>query len=654
MSNFWVDIYTAAGVKTNASTTAISGVRRTDRINQIGVIEFSVPAYVAAQIGSAKGLRYRVYHSTQGYLGEYIHNDISIDANQKTAGIVAHDSLLQLSNTIVGFGRAFNNQTIAAALSSLLGDIGWTVTYESGFDSSQPVTLEFQGETHLRAIDALRQYERGFFRRAGDTSILFGAFNSTTPVTTLRQATAANMEGLPLITTLKRERRGSGVANRIFATGSGLGATQLDLRYSNRTTPYTIQTATIGGNPAYYIEDAASIAQFGLQSRVVNFNQIRPITNSAADLQNAGNALYDIATAYLQRFRNEQDVYSVRVFNLPASVAPGDLVRLQYSGVAETESSRVAWLSVDQNFFVTQITRSFEGNGEPVADLTLSASGEDIVGTTEVITTLLEDVSRFKTRPQPSMSLYSKASQTMPIDSTRTFDFTFYIGSEVLALNAMTLEFTLGPLRTYAANSTDSGGGSTQTSSSGGSSTQTSTSGGSSTPTSSSPVESTLHLHTIPFQNGTLGNAVYLYNGQLYTIGGGSTSSNSNGVIHTHTVTLPSHTHDVTVPNHTHNVTIPNHTHPLTFGVSDDSQNPTNVTITVNGTAVGSIRNAATGTFVGSSASGPGVFTVDILAALTATDFRQRTHTIRFTCGSNRGLVFAQLLGRVTIQPIAV
>lgn len=122
---------------------------------------------------------------------------------------------------------------------------------------------------------------------------------------------------------------------------------------------------------------------------------------------------------------------------------------------------------------------------------------------------------------------------------------------------------------------------------------------------------------------------------------------------HSHTVPIPNHTHTVPVPAHTHDITIPAHNHTLAFGVTDDTQTPQTVTVKVNGTAVGSITNADTGVVIGSSVSGAGLYLVDILSVITASDFRNRTHTIRFECGSQQGQVFAQLLSRVTIQPIA-
>jgi hypothetical protein len=66
------------------------------------------------------------------------------------------------------------------------------------------------------------------------------------------------------------------------------------------------------------------------------------------------------------------------------------------------------------------------------------------------------------------------------------------------------------------------------------------------------------------------------------------------------------------------------------------------------------IRDRATGAFVSSSYDGTGWLTVDITNALQATSDWHGNHTIHIECGSGRGTVFMQLLGRVTIQPIRV
>jgi hypothetical protein len=697
MSQFWIDIYSAAGERQNAHTQAVSNVRITEKINQIGECEFTLPAVVATELGSAAGLKYRLYHETQGDLGEFTHVDMTLDADQRTATIRAYNQLIELANSIIGFGKAYDGTydlafILSDALGGILNTVSFDCVFEPNFDfADRPAAMEFRGESVLRGMDIIRQYYRGYFRLESENTLLFGDFHSqevtdsVTPVARLfgPVLNTPDTSDYAVITSLKRERKGSNIVNRVYPLGSGIGETQIDLRYSTRTAiepagpnvpSYTITVDPIGNaEDAYYIQDNESILQYGLIEAVLPFTEVRPITNSAADLENAANALYDLGVAFIRQHRAEQDIYSLSCVNLPLTVKPGDPIRVDYAGVAQLETGTTAFLTLTgQIFFVTQITRSYGPSGAPVADLVISRSGDDIVGSTHVLTSVISDIQRLKLRVQPTMTYYTKSSPTLPIDSTRFVDFTFYIGSEVLAINEMKVEFRLMPLRSFANNvstaastvgSTTSGGGSTPTSSSGGGSTVSSASGGGTTVTSGNTSVDTFHTHTIPVVAGIAGTQVYYSGGFFYTSGGGTVLSNTNGVNHQHSVTIGSHTHDVTIPSHTHNVTIsshthditiPSHTHSLAFGVTDDTQTPQTVTVKVNNTAVGDIINAATGVVIGSSVSGAGLYLVDILSVITSSDFRNRTHTIRFECGSQQGQVYAQLLSRVTIQPIAV
>lgn len=717
MSQFWIDIYSAAGARQNAHTQAVSNVRIVEKINQIGECEFTLPAAVATELGSAAGLKYRLYHETQGDLGEFTHVDMTLDADQRTATIRAYNQLIELANSIIGFGKAYDGTydlafILSSALGGMLTTVGFNCVFEPNFDSAdRPAAMEFRGESVLRGMDIIRQYYRGYFRLESENTLLFGDFHSQEVTDSVTPAArlfgpvlnTPDTSDYAVITSLKRERKGSNIVNRVYPLGSGIGETQIDLRYSTRTTiepagpdvpSYTITVDPIGNvEDAYYIQDNASIQQYGLIEAVLPFTEVRPITNSAADLENAANALYDLGVAFIRQHREEQDIYSLSCVNLPLTVKPGDPIRVDYAGVAQLETGLTAFLTLTgQIFFVTQITRSYGPSGAPVADLIISRSGDDIVGNTNVLTSVISDIQRLKLRVQPTMTYYTKSSPTLPINSTRFVDFTFFIGSEVLAVNEMKVEFRLMPLRSFTnavstaastAGSTASGGGSSPTSSSGGGSSPTSSSGGGASVTSASGGGSTLtsassnpfHNHGIFVSNVGLGNLVY-WDGTNFisTSGGGSSSApinsadishthsvtvpaHTHGVTisdHTHTVTVPSHTHTVTVPAHTHDITIPSHTHTQSFGVTDDTQTPQTVTVKVNNTAVGDIINASTGVVIGSSVSGAGLYLVDILSVITASDFRNRTHTIRFECGSQQGQVYAQLLSRVTIQPIAV
>lgn len=713
MSQFRVDIYNAAGVKQNEHTHEVSNVRITDRINQIGECEFSLPAAVASLIGTTTGLKYRLYHEELGYLGEYTHYDETTDADQQQTTIKCYDRLVELARKTAGFGRSFTGQPYASLAAVFTNPFGFTRTFEDGFDITQVLpAMEIQGESFLRALDVLRQYVRGYFRRESDTVMHFGDFSATTPAFRLYSPTFASASAsgdYGTITALSRERRGSGVINRVIPFGAGVGETVVDLRYATRTSPYLIQSgAFYGGDDVYFLTDATSLIAYGETDRVLSFTEVRPITNSAADLENAANAVYDLAAEFLQKNKDPIDVYSVSCVNLPSTARVGDLVRVDFHGVAELETGRTAWLALDNaTFFVTEIVRDFGDSGSPTAQLTISTNGEEIVGTTEVFSSLVGDVGNLKLRVQPTMTYYTKSSPTQPITAGSAVEFTFYIGSEVLALNEMKLEFSTFPLRSpvsvsdaSSAETTLGGGGSTVaslggggttiaslgggsstvTSYSGGGSTVTSYSGGGSTVTSTAPVLG--HNHVVTIQNGTTIYPLYVTNtGDMYAPHGSGTPvfaptsfenahthsvnvpAHSHSVdvpAHSHSVDIPAHTHSVPLPAHTHSVPLPTHTHSmphvhsLTFGVIDDVLTPAGVTVKVNGDFVGNILDAGTGVNQGSAVSGEGLWLVDILPTILAQgDFRNKTHTIEFNTVGNRGQVFAQLLGRVTIQPIA-
>jgi len=723
--SFRIDVFTSAGVKIGPPITQVFNISISDVINQVGEASITIPAAIASKLGLARGNRYRIYESQLGYLGEYTHYDATVDATAETISIVCRDSLIRLAELVAGFRRSYNNAALNTVLNSLLqsSDLGatWTATYEDGNTITDPITFSVEGENYLRILDYMRQYMRGWFRRQDDTEIRFGKFTSTTPTVNFVAPTMV-LDVLPanqaLITQITRTRAGSEVVNRVYPVGAGIGETKLNLRYSNRTTPYTIQSGTVGSTSSvtsYWIEDTTSQATYGRVDRVVAWNEIRPITNSAADTQNAANALYDIASAYLQNYSTENDAYTLTASGVPSTLRVGDLVRVIYNGTAQLETGNIGWLNVTSNFYVTRINRDFDENANSTVSLDISANGDAVIGNTEILYDILADVQTLKLRTQPTQTYYSKASPTMPMDQagTNTASFSFTIGSEVLEVNQMSIEFELAPLRTFATGAasgggqtvtsssggsstqtSSSGGGSTVTSSSGGSSTPTSSSGGSSTPTSSSAGSATItsqsglgHQHAITVKNtaalpvytiyvdtGTTPPTLYANSGADRTVFTATESAHTHGVVlsdhthtvtiatHTHTVTIAAHTHDVTIANHTHSVTIPshthdvttsNHTHSLTYGVNTDSINP-QVTLTVDGLAVtGITKLSGSGSTTGTSATGSGIFSADIISQIKNTDFRGN-HTIVFTCTTNRGTVFAQLLSRVTVQPIAV
>ena len=699
---FRIDVYTASGTAPTGSgpITDVLGVSISERLNQVGEIQITLPASEAAQRGLSRGMRYRIYHASLGYLGEFKHIESTIDASAETITIRAYDSLIGLAERVAGFRRNYSNQAFNALASDLFGTIGWTVSYEGGATLTDAITYSVEGENYLRMADYLRKYVRGWFRRQGDTEIQFGEFSTTTPTLTFVAAPSITSEipaNQALITQITRTRAGGEVSNRIYPVGAGIGETKLDLRYSNRTTPYTVQSTSIvsGAATAYYIEDSTSITSYGLVERVVAWNEIRPITNSAADLQNAGNALYDIASAYLLKYRNESDAYTLTAVDVPATLRVGDLVRVQYNGVAELENGRVGWLNVASNFFVTEITRSFDDRGEAQTTFSIAANGEAVIGDTEVLYDILADVQTLKLRTQPTQTYLSRSYDTvmMQKNANTSAVFRFTIGSEVLAINELYAEMTVRPIAqpsisasasvtaTNAANGVHISGLSVTSTSTSTNFLQLDTTDN----TTATNQSSGSHNHTIAITGGaSLVNYVGIAGaGSPYTwetnagvgnatMGGVSTVSNHNHTQDAHNHKF-AHRHIIENQfNHSHNASVT-----ATIGDSTGAFSYTNKPRISMKTSFGQISftSGAGGNtqffivdLVGlteptivsvggiSCVEGFAVSRVNITNQVTNLNWRDRSYNIVLEnlAPSNACTVHLQIYGRVTIQPIAV
>lgn len=719
---FRVDVYNAAGVRQNGTTINVSDVEIVERASRIGSLSFKLPTIVAFEQGFAFGSRYRLYHETLGYLGEFKHDSEDIGADEKTTTIAALNELWKLNDVLTGFNWAWSNAAVdgvGGALTALMALTGMGINYITGSGTVPlyPFTGTFNGQTVFSAVDAIRKQQRAFFALNAPGYIRFGRFlpsEATAPKAILSNAPIAGnadeASSVIPITSLHVVGEAGGVVNRLVPRGAGSGETQLDLRYSNRTTPYTIASRgnrdglnVAGANDAgattrmYYIQDATSIAAYGVVERVISMNEIAPATNSLADRKNAANALYDVATAYLVQFSNPTRNYAIECVNLPGDIRLGDTVRVDYRGVVETaDGRRVALRISNQVFFVIELTRKFDGRSTRCA-LTVSSNGEQESDALDVFTNILRDVDRLKLQPQPTLTYYSRNGGERPVKNGLNYDFYFNLGNEVLELNAMRCVFRTMPLRANAANNTGSGGGTTATSTSGGSSTPTSSSGGGATPTSTSGGSATSssssgggstptstdnsagHTHAINVRKTPSGSTYSLsiddglnlvapaLPSDVQTATAAESSNHKHDVpvlAHTHTMTVPAHTHDVTVPAHTHTVTVPAHTHdvtppahthPLTFGVIEDTLTPQDIQVFLDGVVVLPVRDLNTGSIV-PFVNGAGWWEIDILAALLAQTDWHGNHTLQFqhTGASGQGAIFAEIQGLVTIQAIRV
>lgn len=715
---FRVDIYSVGNVKTNGTTSAISQVKINRRASRVGALSFVVPTleYINAGMGSRKW--YHLYHLRLGFIGRFRHLGEDFDENAETVSVACEDALASLIDVSIDFNMSSVSSAVSAELNRVLGRAGWTATLANSTGEYFDISLDYQGINIMQSLDSLRQMQRGFFALSGASSVRFGrwtdALRDSSAYTLITNA-ATNGTGAA-ISSLVVVGTSSQIVNRIIPRGQGIGTTQVDLSKSTRTSPYTIVSRanwdggnTDGTNPnaaltrSYYIEDASSITTNGVVERVAVFSDVRPITNSLADQRNAANALYDVAAAYMQQYKNPTTEYRVSVIGTETLIAAGDVVMLDYRGVSETAQGKRSRVFIDKKrFFVVEATHDFDDvSGEPVTTLTLAENGAKLADVTDVFTNLLADLDKFKLRPAPSMCFRGEAGPTRPIKPNVSWIMALSFDSSVLEINDCKFIFEIGPLISYANNSTASS--SINTTASDGASTQTSaTTSSASSALTTEPIVTSMHPSmVVAGQNGWTGYArsassahqtVYTNYNTISNVSaasgntGGVTAvfgpygsfaefqqhihdqgghthvgddhqhniwdhfhdlgNHSHGMAHTHVVSIT-----ISIPPHTHGMA---HNHVLEFGVTEDTVTLTGVEIYLNSVRITPIKRLDNHQFAGNSVSGTGAYYVDLTSALLAIDWRGTSHEVKVSCTGGRGLVHGRTRERLTIQPIRV
>jgi hypothetical protein len=288
----------------------------------------------------------------------------NINARTFELSIDCADVLDAIARRTVRNGRQYVNQTLSSIATDLIALVpGWTASVESGI-SANLHSARFTGTNVFKALLRLAE-ERGYHLRGGSGSsnvVEIGAFGTDSGLTfTNLQGTGQGIltnTDLVLIESLDVAESSRTVGNWIIGYGAGEGQAALTLRDSTRTTPYTINTVTDNGQTLYYLEDAASIAEYGQKEKVVVFKNIAPVTNTVAAKEAAANALYDAMTAWLQRNKDTVTSYRVRGVKVDQTIRPGDKIRLWYKGMVQRDGVDYTFLDVNDLFWVLEVSET--------------------------------------------------------------------------------------------------------------------------------------------------------------------------------------------------------------------------------------------------------------------------------------------------------
>ncbi len=303
------------------------------------------------------------------------------------------DILEELKRKNTQLARIYNQKTLQFIADDLIALApGWNIDLDVSI-ASDIVDARFDGISVFKAFrDIALRY--GFHIRAkldGDVdfategrTLEIGPFAVDTglrvqKVETINQEALTN-PSLLMVQEITQEDilESNNFFNTIIALAAGEGSAAVTLRETfeengnggraypiqqvtgpDGTTLHYISTTTYpsGGYPTY-VEDPANATKVG------QYKDISPLSNSTADRRNASEALYIAAASDLDRFSVVQKNYSLSVKNSKINLLPGDKIHVNYKAQVETNLGLLTYLDIRDDFFILSADESFglEGN----------------------------------------------------------------------------------------------------------------------------------------------------------------------------------------------------------------------------------------------------------------------------------------------------
>lgn len=653
---FLVDVYNAAGAKQSGRTAEVWGVRRTIRASAIGEMTFTLALATAKAEGFAFGAWYEVRREGFGVIGKFKHIKHNDSAANKTRTIVCADEITRLKSANVGFNWTFRDATVTGGggvVAQVVDDAGMTASFDNSTSEFNVFSGDFHGDSAFDALSMLMvKHQRGYFALGGVGVVACGRFTDTqlaaaTPAFNLTQANLMEVV---------EERDYSGLCNRLILKGAGQGVAQVDLSKSDLSITPAVQSALNhdGVSYRYYIEDAASIASYGLEERLEEYD-IRPITPSVEDQKNASRELHRAGVARLAQVSQPANLinWQVDCVNIPHDTRPGQVVLIDYHGVGlvrdrdTRQLTNVPDMTINKvRAFIVDVDMTFDNDtGAVVAKLLLAINGERLPSFLGAISRSVKKLDEIGVRIQPSVAVYPSVTFRQEIDATNPFEFDFPIPEYTLAINDLWLEWTQKPFVDTLVGGEAAGG-------------QTITSGPSSaTTTGVAGGASGAYIQTTRgylFGSGGLLDTAQRFLSTLFALSTNPTEHDHPLDDHGHLYYLPEHAH---AHDHTHTATISNHAHPPIRGIYKDSQTPTGLKVYFKNQAgtwvqITAIYDRPGGTLQsGSTASGETRRAVNLRNSVLALDEWHGDRSIKITCTSGQGNITAWVSGRITIQP---
>lgn len=540
----------------------------------------------------------------------------SDSSNNFTVTLTGPDELDDLRRKSVLLRLSYDNETIDdmvngdTGLQGLLDFVnGWTASVST----SSSHYARFDGLSVLKAIQEIVEAKGTHFRLgSANQTIEIGDFGTSNGLTLLQAPIYTpdidSNDDIGIIASIKVNEDADDVVDFIVPLGASSGSDiTLTLEDSTRTSPYTIQSDTYNGVSYYYLGTSTKtlsqvFADNTLTIKTLVFDQIQIHSNSATDIQTAANALYDIASAYLDRHSTSLTEYDIVARKLRSNVLPGDKIRLMYKGFIEDANTGELMPPRDINseLWVMSVTENMSTDGL-MTSLKLATVDRVMMDEARIIVGELERVRirNLSVKPYPNTWAYT---YTREMDSSNSAIVPLRITNRVLRAREVTVRIKTTPFRTLASGA--AGGGD--------------------------------HRHKM-FAFG-FGTAVPSANRNYFAYADDGLNSVTIGLYANPGSNTEIWTHDSSG----------DHTHPLNYAINDDTSYPVGVTIKINGTD----RTTALG---GSWGAGGSITEVlDITQYITGAATLYQTHEIEFGCASGQGRIEVSIEIVADTQTLAV
>ena len=456
-TRLWADVYDVMGNRLgDGPVTEIIDISTTSALDAISDWSLQIGLNDARSYLLLAERHVRVYAAWRGRRREVIHGIINIRAiSDSTAGpslLISGQSIereVRHINTLPN--RAFNNvglKFMLDDLQSLLTD--WTFMLDQRI-GSQIVNMRHDATSVFRALTALQEHYGIHLRLYPDKRIYVSKLGRSSGfrlhrIEDLPPGGLKNASLLP-VENINETTDSSKVYNRIYLQGGGEGSATLTLADSTRTSPYPIRSA-IGtdGVAAYYIEDTASIARYGLIEKVTQFKDIAPINNFGSSIVAAADELYEAGVVYLNRYKEPVRRYSVRVRTQNLILRPGDTIDVNYVANLIVGGEKIPYLSVKGDFWIVRINETINHNGVG-ASLEIQNNDRQLHSAGEIVLSAVEQIDNRNLKPSTGTSGYIRDFQAM-IDPNNDVEIPLEVTEATLYVQRVRLRMATKPLVT--------------------------------------------------------------------------------------------------------------------------------------------------------------------------------------------------------------